>query len=78
MHGDVTVINPLFQLIVSFRWRPLIDTNFKKDIEQWLKEPEPLATLEIDANYPPNLIIIGLHKSKFKFSLIKTIIILII
>ena len=61
MHGDVTVINPLFQLIVSFRWRPLIDANFKKDIEQWLKEPEPLATLEIDANYPPNLIIIGLY-----------------
>ena len=58
IHKDVTVTNQLSRIIVSFRWRPLlINNSFQNEISQWLQKPP--ETLELDANYPPNFILIG-------------------
>ena len=48
-----------FQVIVSFFQSYLIDDANKliNHISQWLQEP-PLS-LKLDANYPPNFILIG-------------------
>jgi len=57
-HEDVTVTSQLLKLIVSFRWRPLLDANFTKEISQWLHD-YPVST-KLDVTYPPNFIFIGL------------------
>ena len=58
-HVDVTVTNQMLRLIVSFRWRSHLDGNFIKVISQWTGEP-PASSLNSDANYPPNFILIGI------------------
>ena len=58
-HEDVTVTSHLLKLIVSFRWRPLLDANFTKEISQWLHEP-PVSIKRSNAIYPPSFIFIGL------------------
>ena len=59
IHEDVTVINRLFRLIVSFRWRPLLNNIIKEEVSQWLQETTPAPEL-VNANYPPNFILFGL------------------
>ena len=60
IHEDVTVTNQLSRLIVSFRWRNLLtDKSIKYDISRWLQETAAPESLELDANYPPNFILIG-------------------
>ena len=69
IHEDVTVINRLFRLIVSFRWRPLINNNtFQKEVSQWLQEATPQVGLsELNAHYPPNFILFGLSTTLFLY-----------
>ena len=66
IHIDVTVISQMFRLIVSFRWRPLLDDNFVRDISQWIQEPSA-ASLNPDENYPPHFILIGNLKCQHQF-----------
>ena len=58
-HVDVTVTSQMLRLIVSFRWRSHLDGNFIKVISRWTQEP-PASSLNPDANYPPNFILIGI------------------
>ena len=59
IHVDVTVTSQMLRLIVTFRWRPLLDDNFIKDIYQWIQEPT-MTSHNPDANYPPHFILIGI------------------
>ena len=60
IHQDVTVTSRLLNLIVSFRWRPLIDDHVTRDIAQWLETASTTLSLP-DANYPPDFILISLY-----------------
>jgi len=57
IHDDVAVTSHLFNLTVSFQWRPLLDANFQKSINVWLQEP--VSTMTANLSYPPNFIFIG-------------------
>jgi len=57
-HEDITVTSHLLKLIVSFRWRPLLDANFTKEISQWLDGSS--GSTKLDTKYPPNFMFIGL------------------
>ena len=58
LHEDVTVTSQMLQLIVSFRWRRLLDANLTKVLSQWLHEL-PISPTP-GANYPPNFILLGI------------------
>ena len=68
IHQDVTVTSQLLNLIVSFRWRPLIDANVSKDISQWLQAAST-NVLPPNANYPPDFILISLYFNIFFLNL---------
>ena len=61
IHQDVTVTSRLLNLIVSFRWRPLIDVHVTRDIAQWLETASTTLLQFPDANYPPDFILISLY-----------------
>ena len=50
-HDDLTVTSELLHLMVTFRWRPLLDSNFTKEISQWIHHSAN--------NNSPNIIFIG-------------------
>ena len=62
IHQDVTVVNRLFKLIISFRSRPRINDTLKMEISNLLIQ-NPISTTpsRFDANYPPNFILIGFY-----------------
>ena len=55
----IVTVSPSLQVIVSFFQSYLIDDANKliDHISQWLQEPP--VSLKLDANFPPNFILIG-------------------
>ena len=58
IHADLTMTSHILQLIISFRWRPLLDDFFLNEISEWLLKPTPLQP-KLGNKYPPHFVLIG-------------------
>ena len=59
IHQDLTMTSHFLQLIISFRWRPLLDDFFVNEISEWLLNPTPLPP-KLGNKYPPYFVLIGI------------------
>lgn len=57
IHTDILVTDHLLKLIISYRWRPIINNTLQSELSQWLKNPP--ESPQPDADYPPSLIFLG-------------------
>ena len=49
MHEDVNVTSHLLNLLVSFHWRPLVDTQLMDTVRHWVDHPTPPTDVIVSA-----------------------------